>query len=506
MTAQEGVVSIIGAGPGDPGLITAKGADLLRRADVVVYDRLVSPALLSLAPNAKLVYAGKEPDAPPESQSLINERLVEMAREGKRVARLKGGDPFVFGRGGEEAIALAEAGVRFEIVPGVTSAVAAPAYAGVPVTHRGAASVFTVVTGSEDPSKPDAALDWSALAKTPGTLVALMGGRNLPAIADALLRAGRDPETPACVTQWGTLPRQRTASGTLGSIAAKAAEAGIGAPSVIVVGETAALRPSLRWFDTGPLFGKRVLVTRSRAQASALSRLLAERGAEPVELPAIDVRPIEDPSALDAALAELGGFDWTAFTSANGVEAVFERLAAQGRDARAFASVKIAAIGPATADALRERGIAADIVPTASTGQSVADSFGARGVRGARIFLPRADIAPPALPDGLRRLGADVTEAAAYRTAVPADAAERAREALASGMMDAVTFTSASAARNLVALLGGDPAPVNESVVVSIGPATSAAARTLGIRVSAEAREHTAQGVVDAAMEAMSDG
>lgn len=505
MTANEGVVSIIGAGPGDPGLITVRGADLLRRADAVVYDRLVAPALLGLAPNAELVYVGKEPDTPADFQEFINGQLVALARQGKRVARLKGGDPFVFGRGGEEAIALAEAGVRFEIVPGVTSAVAAPAYAGVPVTHRGAASAFTAVTGSEDPSHPGAGLDWGALAKTPGTLVVLMGWRSLPAIADALMRGGRAPDTPACVTQWGTLPRQRTVSGTLADVAAKAAEAGLGAPAVVVIGETAALRPSLRWFDTGPLFGKRALVTRSRAQASALSRLLAEHGAEPVELPAIDARPLADASALDAALSELGGFDWVAFTSANGVEAVFARLSAQGKDARAFATARVAAIGPATADALRERGIVADLMPSVSTGQSVAESFAERDVRGARMLLPRADIASPALPDGLRRLGAAVTEVAAYRTAAPADAAAQARETLESGMLDAITFTSASAARNLVGMLGGDAALVNRCKIISIGPVTSAAAAQLGLRVTAEAREHTAQGVVDAAMEAMSD-
>ena len=505
MTANEGVVSIIGAGPGDPGLITVRGADLLRRADAVVYDRLVAPALLGLAPNAELVYVGKEPDTPADFQEFINSQLVALARQGKRVARLKGGDPFVFGRGGEEAAALAEAGVRFEIVPGVTSAVAAPAYAGVPVTHRGAASAFTVVTGSEDPSHPDAGLDWGALAKTPGTLVVLMGWRSLPAIADALMRGGRAPDTPACVTQWGTLPRQRTVSGTLADVAAKAAEARLGAPAVAVIGETAALRPSLRWFDAGPLFGKRALVTRSRAQASALSRLLAERGAEPVELPAIDARPLADASALDAALSDLSGFDWVAFTSANGVEAVFARLAAQGKDARAFATARVAAIGPATAEALRERGIVADLVPSVSTGQSVAESFAERNVRGARMLLPRADIASPALPDGLRRLGAAVTEVAAYRTAAPADAAAQARETLESGMLDAITFTSASAARNLVGMLGGDAALVNRCKIVTIGPVTSAAAAQLGLRVTAEAREHTAQGVVDAAMEAMSD-
>ena len=508
MTANEGVVSIIGAGPGDPGLITAKGAELLRKADVVVYDRLVSPALLSLAANAELVYAGKEPDTPADSQEFINSRLVALARQGKTSrAGSREAIRSCSGAAARKRWRSRRPGVRFEVVPGVTSAIAAPAYAGVPVTHRGSRPRSRVVTGSEDSREP-----WRRVglerARQNARNARRSDGLAQPARrrgrADA--RGGRAPETPVCVTQWGTLPRQRTVSATLADVAAKTAEAGLAAPVVAVIGETAALRPSLRWFDKGPLFGKRVLVTRSRAQASALSRLLAERGAEPVELPAIAVRPLADASALDAALSELGGFDWVAFTSANAVEAVFEQLAAQGRDARAFATAKVAAIGPATAEALRERGIAADLVPSASTGQSVAESFAERSVRGARMLLPRADIASPALPDGLRLLGAAVTEVAAYRTAAPADAAAQARETLASGMLDAVTFTSASAARNLVGLLGGDAGLVNRSKVVSIGPVTSAAAAQLGVRVSAEAREHTAQGVVDAALEAMSDG
>lgn len=496
-----GVVYLVGAGPGDPGLITVRGAELLGRADVVVYDRLVSPELLELATTAELVYAGKEPDTPGAFQQLINETLAAAAKAGKMVVRLKGGDPFVFGRGGEEALALAEAGVRFEVVPGVTSAIAAPAYAGVPVTHRGVASGFTVVAGAEDPARPEPSLDWDALAKTPGTLVVLMGWRSLPAIADALVAAGRSPETPVSVTQWGTLPRQRTVDGTLADIAAKSSAAGLAAPVVTVIGEVAGLRPRINWFDRGALFGKRVLVTRSRTQASALRRMLAEHGAEVIELAAIEVHPVDDPAPLDAALATLGNFEWAVFTSTNGVDAVFERLAAHGRDARAFGGAKVAAIGPATAAALASRGITADFVPDVYTAQAVAEAFRPLRIAGACVLLPRADIAPRTLPDGLAGLGALLTEVEAYRTAAPADAADRAKETLASGTMDAVTFTSSSTVTNLVRLLDGDVSLVNACKVVSIGPATSRTARGLGVRVDVEAAEHTVAGVAKAAVE-----
>ena len=503
MTAS-GTVYLVGAGPGDPGLITARGAELLRRADVVVYDRLVSPALLAQAPDAELIYVGKEPDTPGEFQSFINEQLAVHAREGKVVVRLKGGDPFVFGRGGEEAMALAEAEVPFEVVPGVTSAIAVPAYAGVPVTHRDVAAAFTVVTGSEDPAKPDPQVDWRALAHVGGTLVVLMGWQSLPAIVQALLAEGRSPDTPATVTQWGTLPNQRTVSGTLADIVERGEAAGIASPVVTVIGGTAALRPALRWFDRTPLFGKRVLVTRSRTQAGTLSALLSAQGADAVELPAIAVKPLSDTSALDAALADLAGFEWVVLTSTNGVDAVFGRLQAAGKDARAFARTRVAAIGPATAAALAGRGIVADLMPAAYTTRSVANSFASLDIRGARILLPRADIAPPALPDGLRQMGALVTEISAYHTALPEEAGVAARERLASGTIDAVTFTSSSTVRNLVTLLGG-PTLINESKVVSIGPVTSKTASELGVRVDREATEHTVRGVADAVLEVLGD-
>ena len=499
-----GAVYLVGAGPGDPGLITARGVELLRRADVVVYDRLVSPALLALAPNAELIYVGKEPDTPGEFQAFINEQLAANAWNGRTVVRLKGGDPFVFGRGGEEAIALAEAGVPFKVVPGVTSAIAVPAYAGVPVTHRDIAAAFTVVTGSEDPAKPDPQVDWRALASVGGTLVVLMGWRSLPAIVRALLSEGRSPDTPAAVTQWGTLPYQRTVSGTLADIVEKGEAAGITSPVVTVIGETAALRPALRWFDRTPLFGRRVLVTRSRTQAGTLSTLLTAHGAEAVELPTIAVEPLSDTSTLDAALAELASIDWVIFTSTNGVDAVFGRLAAAGKDARAFSQARVAAIGPATAEALAVRGITADLMPAAYTSRSVAGSFTSLKIRGARMLLPRADIAPPTLPDGLREMGALVSDVTAYRTVAPQEAATAARETLASGTIDAVTFTSSSTVRNLVSMLGGAEL-INGSKVVSIGPITSKTASEFGVRVDAEAAEHTVRGVADAVLEVLGD-
>ncbi len=494
-----GKVILVGAGPGDPGLITLRGVRALSQADLVLYDRLANPTLLAhAAPNAETRYVGKESDAPGERQAAVNRLLVAEAKRGKTVVRLKGGDPFVFGRGGEELEALAEAGVPFEVVPGVSSAVAAPAYAGIPVTHRGLAAAFTVVSGSEDPDKPGPPLDWAALAKTPGTLVLLMGARRLDKIAAALIRYGRPADTPAAVIQWGTLPAQRTVRGVLSDIARRAADAGVGAPAVAVIGEAAQLGERLRWFDRAPLFGLRVLVTRPRRQMSALSRLLAEYGAEPVEAPAIEIAPLNDAAELDAALAALGSFDWVVFTSVNGVDAVFERLAAQGRDARAFGAARVATIGLATAEALAQRGVAADYVPRTYTTAAVADGLSGLDLRGKRVLLPRADIAPAALADALRERGAETTSIAAYRTLKPADADAQIREALGSGTIGAAAFTSSSTVQHLVEALDGDAELLDGVMIASIGPVTSAAARAAGLRVDVEAPVHTVPGLVEA--------
>ena len=497
-----GIVYLVGAGPGDPRLITLRGVECLQQADLVVYDRLSSPLLLDHAPpSAERVFMGKGPDTPAGFQEAINSALVNAALAGKTVVRLKGGDPFVFGRGGEELQALRDAGVPFEVVPGISSAVAAPAYAGIPVTHRNVATAFTVVSGSEDTTKPESALDWQALAATPGTLVVLMGWKALPEIVRVLIDHGRSPNTPAAVVQWGTLPQQRTVEGTLADIVERGRQAELGSPVVTIVGEVVRLRQALRWFDERPLFGRRVLVTRSRTQASVLSRLLAANGAEPVELPTIQIEPLNDYGEMDAALRQVQGYQWLVFTSANGVEAAFDRLRALGLDARARGSAQVAAIGPATAQALLGRGIAADYVPDTYTSEAVAEGFRRFPMEGARVLLPRADIGQETLPDGLRALGALVDQVTAYRTVVPLDSASRAKKLLSSSSIGVATFTSSSTVRNLVELLDGDLSLLKGVEIVSIGPVTSRTAAELGVSVDMEAREHTVPGVVEALVE-----
>lgn len=494
----QGIVWLVGAGPGDPELATLKAKRLIESADAVVYDRLVDGRLLGYARrDAELIDVGKIPGKRVNRQEDINRLLIRLAREGKRVARLKGGDPFVFGRGGEEAEALAAEGLRFEVVPGVTSAIAAPAYAGIPLTHRRMASSFTVVTGSEDPDKPDSAVDWQALARGGGTIVVLMGQANLRAIAEALMRFGRAPGTPVALVQWGSEPYQRTLTGTLGDIADRAAEAGIGAPAVTVVGDVARLRETIRWFDNAPLFGKRVLVTRTRAQASALRDMLARRGAQPIELPTIRIEPPEDYAELDAALANIAAYDWAVFTSANGVDAVFGRLEALGLDARALHGVKVGAIGPATAAALRGRGIAADFVPRSFVAESVVEGMRAYDLAGRRALLPRADIARAALSEGLAALGMRVDDVTAYRTGTPPDSAGRARAVLDEGI-DIATFTSSSTVRNLCALLDGNIEALQDVTIACIGPITAQAAVDLGLKIDIMASEYTIAGLVRA--------
>ena len=495
----QGIVWLVGAGPGDPELATLKAKRLIEAADVVVYDRLVDGRLLGYARrDAELIDVGKIPGKRVNRQEDINRLLIRLAGEGKRVARLKGGDPFVFGRGGEEAEALAAEGLRFEVVPGVTSAIAAPAYAGIPLTHRRMASSFTVVTGSEDPDKPDSAVDWRALARGGGTIVVLMGQANLRAIADALMRHGRDRRTPVALVQWGSEPYQRTLTGALGDIADKAAAAGFGAPAVTVVGEVARLRETIRWYDNRPLFGKRVLVTRTRAQASALCDTLARRGAQPIELPTIQIEPPDDYAELDAALADIAAYDWAIFTSANGVDAVFGRLEALGLDARALHGVKVGAIGPATAAGLRGRGIAADFMPRAFVAESVIEGMAAAyDLAGKRALLPRADIARAALSEGLAALGMRVDDVTAYRTVTPPDSAERARAVLREGV-DIATFTSSSTARNLRALLDGNIDALQDVTIACIGPITARAAADMGLKVDIMASEYTIAGLVRA--------
>lgn len=494
-----GLVYLVGAGPGDPGLLTRKGERVLGLADVVVYDRLLDPSLLELAPGAETVFVGKERGRQALRQSEINDLLVSEGLAGKTVVRLKGGDPFVFGRGGEEAQALAAAGVPFEVVPGVTSAVAAAAYAGIPVTHRGVATSVTIVTGSEDPTKGRTSTDWAALAKTSGTLVALMGWATLPGIVETLCANGMSEDTPVALVQWGTWSRQRTVTGNLANIVERGRQAGISAPVIVVIGEVAGLRDEIGWFDRRPLWGKRVLVTRSRTQASRLIELLAGLGAEAVELPAIEIGPLDDYADLDRMLKENAGAShrWVIFSSVNSVEYVWQRLRSMGMDARYFAGATVGAIGPATGQALRERGIEPDFVPKRSVSEEVIAELSGLDWTGKRVLLPGSAIGRDALASGLANLGADVRRVAAYTNTRPVDVEERAREAFKVGI-DVVTFTSSSTVRNLLDILGNDKRLLDESLIACIGPITAATANELGLTVDIVAAEHNVEGLADA--------
>ena len=497
-TTVAGIVYLVGAGPGDPGLITVTGLKRLEAADVIVYDRLVDPRLLGRARSgADLIDAGKSPGASRDTQEKINATLVANAREGKSVVRLKGGDPFVFGRGGEEAAALSAADVRFEIVPGVTSAIAAPAYAGIPLTHRDFASSVTLVTGTEGHGKTDGAVRWEQLAQTDGTLVVLMGWEALVDIVSGLSKGGLASDTPVAVVEWGTEPHQRTVVGTLTDIVKRSSDAGLSPPVVVVIGQVVALRERVRWFDNRPLFGKRVMVTRSRSQASALSELLSREGAKPLEVPTIEIRPLNDYNELDEALGDLPEYDWVLFVSANAVEAVFLRMDKLKLDARAFGPAKVAAIGTATAVALEGRGIAADYIPKESVSESVVEGLGTLGLEGATVLLPRTDIGGEALSEGLATYGAKVREVTAYRTVTPDDAAERAAEVLAQDV-DVATFTSSSTVGNLVTLLNGDLQRLRGAKIACIGPVTAAAAKEAGLTVDIVAEESTIGGLVKA--------
>ncbi|MEW5762310.1 MAG: uroporphyrinogen-III C-methyltransferase [Bacillota bacterium] len=498
---KRGCVYLIGAGPGDPGLLTVKGLKCLQEADVVVYDRLVNPRLLRHArPEAELIYAGKSPQGHTLSQSEVNALLADRAKAGKTVARLKGGDPFVFGRGGEEAEYLAAHGIPFEVVPGVTAAAAVPAYAGIPLTHREYTSSVAIVTGNEDPRKDKTSIAWDKLSTGAGTLVFLMGVANLPGIVGRLIAGGRSPETPAAVIRWGTLPGQVTVCGTLADIEARVAAAGITNPAVLVVGDVVKLRARLNWFETRPLFGKRVLVTRTREQAGVLAEAVAALGGEPREFPTIQVLPPEDWTPVDRAIANLGTFNWVVFTSANGVRFFIERLKGCGRDVRAFGAARLCAIGPKTRAALEQRGLLVDAVPEVYRAEAVAEVLSGRMRQGDKVLLPRADIARKELAEGLARLGAEVTEVAVYRTVPVVQEVELLQEALRKGEIDIVTFTSSSTVRNFVALVGPAEAPalLARCVVATIGPVTSATARECGLRVDVEAARYTIEGLVEA--------
>jgi len=478
-------VYLVGAGPGDPGLLTVRGAEVLARADVVVYDRLSVASLLDLAPpTAERVSVGKSPGHKSMEQDEINALLVERGREGRTVVRLKGGDPFVFARGGEEARALADAGVPFEVVPGVTSAVAVPAYAGVPLTYRGLSTSFTVVTGHEDPWAATET-DWEAVARVGGTVVILMGVATRGAIAERLMAGGLAPGTPVAAVTWGTRPDQTSVRTTLAELGRTEVEA----PATIVVGEVAGL--DIRWFESRPLLGRRVVVTRARAQASELAARLHELGADTIEVPVIEVRPAGDGgAALRAAAARAGEYDWVVFTSANAVERFVPLL----RDARDLGAARVAAIGPGTAEALRRLALVADLVPEEFVAEALVEAFPPGP---GRVLLPRAAAARGVLPEGLRAKGWEVDVVEAYRTEPVPQSEERL---VAARRADAITFTSSSTVTNFLAAAGRDAVP---PIVACIGPVTAETARSCGLAVDVVAGVHTIDGLVDAVVVAL---
>ena len=494
-----GIVYLVGAGPGDPKLITVRGRECLGRADVVFYDALANAALLDHAPaGAERVYVGKCAGKHSVPQDQLNDRLVEAARSGQTIVRLKGGDPFIFGRGGEEAEALLEAGLSFEIVPGVTSPIAASAYAGIPLTHRRCASSVAFVTGHEDPTKDSRSVDWQGLARSVDTIVVLMGMGRLGEIADQLHQGGRSAETLVAVVQWGTTPRQRTVVGTLSTIADDVQRAGIGAPAITIVGDVVNIRETLRWFDVKPLFGRRVLVTRARAQASKLVELLTDAGADVVQCPTIRCEAIADNAPLVSAARAIGSFDWVLFASANAVDALWSALADLGLDSRALAGVKVGAMGPATAEALVTRGVTADLVPSETRSEGLLDELG--DVGGLRILLPRAEDGRDVLRRGLVEAGADVVSIAAYRTVAVEDNVDEVVALLSLGHLDAITLTSASTVSNLISALPSESSreAMRKTCVAVIGPTTRAAAESHGLRVTIEAAEASVEALTDA--------
>ena len=500
-TPNTGIVYLVGAGPGDPGLLTVKGLQCLQAADVVVYDRLVNPEIIEAArADAELISCGKSAGHHALTQEEINELLVRLGKEGKVVCRLKGGDPFVFGRGGEEAHELRQHGISFEVVPGVTSAIAAPAYAGIPVTHRGVATSFTVVTGHEDPTKPETQVDWTRLANVSDTLVILMGIGRLAPIVDGLIGGGRPPDTPVGMVRWGTRVEQETLVTTLQDAVADAAAVDMQPPATIVVGDVVSAREDLAWFDNRPLSGRRGLVTRTREQASELSALLQRYGAAPVEMPVIRIVPPETWEPLDDAIASASSHDWLVFTSANGVRMVRERLSELGLDIRALNGPRIAVIGPKTAVAAEEAGLKVSLCPEEYVAEALGEALKAEGLGGKRVLLLRAAEARSTFPDMARELGAEVADVPVYRT-LPAENLEAAAvEMLEANEIDFVTFASSSGVRNFVCSLGREKAQaiLDRVCVACIGPITAATASEFGVKTTVMPQAYTIEALVAA--------
>lgn len=507
---ERGKVYLVGAGPGDPKLITVRGLKALRRCDVVVYDRLAGPQLLQeTRPGAERIYVGKRPDRHTMKQEEINRLLLDLALAGKVVCRLKGGDPTVFGRVGEEAELLRRHGVPYEIVPGITSAIAVPAYAGIPVTHRDLASSFSIVTGHESPDKLDRSIYWDKVTNATGTLLFLMGVAKIGYISEQLMKHGRSPETPVALVRWGTRAEQATLTGTLGDIAEKVRQAGFEPPAVIVVGEVVRQRETLQWIESKPLFGWRVLVTRARSQASELAEQIDDLGGEPYVFPVIETVRQERPSEIDrirAAFAAAEAYDWVMLTSPAGVEHFWTWLAETRTDIRRFAKARFAAVGPKTAEALEARGVFPAVLPAKYQAEGLLDSLAGQLASGQRALLPRGDLAREVLPVELARAGVEAVELDVYETRLVVQEDDILPEMLASGEIHAVTFTSSSTVVNLLEALRrlgvDDPAALlNGCVVACIGPVTARTAAELGLRVTLTAQESTIEGLLSSMLE-----
>ncbi|MGD0278063.1 MAG: uroporphyrinogen-III C-methyltransferase [Smithella sp.] len=499
--SKKGKVYIIGAGPGDAGLITLRGIDCLREADVVIYDYLVSKDLLKYAPDdTRFIYAGKQGGAHTLSQWQINDLLVKEAKAGNTVARLKGGDPFIFGRGGEEAEKLAENKISFEIVPGVTSAIAVPAYAGIPLTHRGLTSTLTFVTGHEDPTKEKSDINWQALAHI-GTLVFLMGVKNIEKIAKELQDNGKPSETPAALIRWGTTPRQEILTSTLANISMLAKELKFAPPAILVVGKVVDLRETLNWFDVKPLFGKGIVITRPERQADDLAQLLIKEGANPIHFPTIKIVPPPDWRDLDNAIKKLEDYDWLIFTSANGVSFFFERLLAKAKDIRDLKGIKICCIGPATAEQIENRGIKVDLVPEKFISEGILESFSGTNLRGKKILIARAAKARDVLPEGLKKLGAIVDVVTAYVTVNSGKKKNDLEALIKENQVDVITFTSSSTVSNFVKIAGRNFSMLKGVKIACIGPVTAKTARDAGLSIDIHQEEYTMKGLVQAIIE-----
>ncbi len=491
---NKGTVYLIGAGPGDPGLLTLNGKKFLGRADVVVYDYLVNPALLKFArQGAEVIYVGKKRGHKEISQREINRLITRKAMEGKIVARLKGGDPFVFGRGGEEAVELAKHGIRFDVIPGVSSPTGATAYAGIPLTHRDYSSSFAVITGHEDPNKPKTSLPWQALANM-GTLVFLMGVENLEENMKRLIEMGKSPKTPVAVITWGTLPTQSTLTGTIGTIVGLAREKRISSPAIIAVGDVVNLRSRINWFETKPLFGKTVLVTRARRQSKTFTALLEEEGARVIEFPTIDVVPLTNSTRIDKAIAGLGRYDWLILTSVNGVTFFFQRLRQNNKDVRELKGIRIAAIGEQTKNEITKLGVKVDLIPEEFRAEGLIKLFEKIDIKGSRILIPRAKIAREILPSKLRKMGARVDVLPVYETKMPGKSKiDKIRRMLKKGEIDVMTFTSSSTVKNFFSMIGKDEKRISKSTIACIGPVTAETITRFGIEPEIISDKYTVQ-------------